>query len=191
VELGSVADAAIAYFYFDFADLRKQRPSNSVSSLITQLCRRVSKLPEDLRDLYKGCNNGNRQPTLRELSALFTTFAKHDIIADIYIVVDALDECPQDENNGRKELLELISTMLALPTSNLHVLVTSRPEIDIKEALEALRPILSIPLQGAGVDADIRLHIESQLAADVKFKSWSHEIKSEIREVLTAGAKGM
>ena len=162
-----------------------------MSSLIVQLCHRVSKLPDALHNLFKGCNNGNRKPSLRELFTVFAVFAKHKDLADIFLVIDALDECSHDENNTRKELLELLNTVLSLPTSNIHILVTSRPEIDIKEALEAIRTILSVPLQGAGVEADINLHIEKQLATDEKFKCWSNEIKSEIKKILTAGANGM
>ncbi|MCJ1244864.1 hypothetical protein MMC30_002065 [Trapelia coarctata] len=190
-EIGSLPDVAVAYFYFDFSDVLKQHPSDFLSSIIGQLSRRVSKLPEILRNLYKGCNNGNRKPTLRELSAVFVAFAELDDFADIYLVVDALDECPQGDNNMRTELLRLISVIHASSSSSMHVLVTSRPEKDIKEALEMMRSTLSVPLQGSGVDADIRLHIENQLAADDKFKLWSNDVKSDIKEVLTAGANGM
>jgi hypothetical protein len=110
-------------------------------------------------------------------------------LEDVFILVDALDECPR--NTGREELLDLIRDIKSWSLSNLHLLVTSRREPDIKEAIMPLLTSLEISIQGPGVESDIKLHITSQLATDPKLKKWSSDFKIEIENTLLAGANGM
>jgi len=178
---------ALAYFYFDFNDTGKQKVSNLVSSLIAQLCNKVVDLPGQLKELYKRCNNGQQQAAVRELSATLSLIVRD--FEDVFIVIDALDECPKDGERG--ELLTLIEEIHARQLSRIHLLVTSRPETDIKEMLMSWVGSWAIPLQGFQVDSDINLHVRSQLSADPKLKKWPDKVKAEVEEALTAGAKGM
>ena len=110
-------------------------------------------------------------------------------LEDVFIVVDALDECPK--SSGREELLDLIRDIKSWSLPSLHLLATSRLEPDIKEALNHLLTSPEIPIQGPGVESDIKLHIHRQLATDVKLKKWSSDLKMEIEDTLVAGANGM
>lgn len=110
-------------------------------------------------------------------------------LQEVFIILDALDECPK--NAGRDEVLELIAEVHAWSFSNLHLLITSRQEPDIEDALTPLLTAPKIAMQGPQVDSDIRLHIECQLERDSKLKKWSADVKAEIMECLVAGANGM
>ncbi|CZR54758.1 uncharacterized protein PAC_04642 [Phialocephala subalpina] len=110
-------------------------------------------------------------------------------LGHVFIVLDALDECPQ--NGDREQLLGVISDMKSRSLDNLHVLVTSRREPDIEEAMLSLLTVPAIPLQGPQVDLDIKLHISSQLSADPKLKKWPKEVKAKIENTLTDKANGM
>jgi ankyrin repeat domain-containing protein 50 len=178
---------ALAYFYFDFSDTEKQEVSAFVSSLITQLCNQVVDIPQELDDLYKKCNNGRQKATMRELKTTLSRIIKD--LEDVFIVVDALDECPK--NGDRGELLEIITEIRAWSSSNMHLLVTSRLEPDIRETLTPLLTSQAISIQGAQVESDIKVHVVSQLAIDPRLKRWSSDIKTEIEKTLTAGANGM
>jgi ankyrin repeat domain-containing protein 50 len=178
---------ALAYFYFDFSDSEKQKVSNLVSSLIAQLCNKVVDLPEQLKELYKRCNNGQQKTSIRELNAALSLIMKD--FEDVFIVIDALDECAKSGERG--ELLTLIEEIHAWSLSKIHLLVTSRPEPDIKAVLMPLVKSQAISIQGSQVESDINLHTRSQLAADPKLKKLSSEVKAEIEKTLTAGAKGM
>ena len=112
-----------------------------------------------------------------------------EALGHVFIVVDALDECPQ--NGDREQLLAMISDMTSRSLDNLHVLVTSRREPDIEEALLSLLTVPAISLQGPQVDLDIKLHISSQLSADPRLKKWSKETKAKIENALTVKADGM
>jgi ankyrin repeat domain-containing protein 50 len=179
-------DFALAYFYFDFNDTEKQEVSNFVSSLIAQLCSKVVDLPEQLKELHKRCNNGQEKAAMHELKAALSGMVKD--FEDVFIIVDALDECPK--NGEREELLGLITEMKSWSPSNLHLLATSRQEPDIKEALTSLTNS-AITIQGSEVESDIKLHIVRELATDPKLKNWSSDIKFEIESTLVAGANGM
>ena len=89
---------AVAYFYFDFDNAEKQDASTFTSSLIAQLCNRVVDLPEQLMELYKSCNNGHQKAAKRELKAMLSQLIKD--LEDVFIVVDALDECPKNGKRG-------------------------------------------------------------------------------------------
>jgi hypothetical protein len=104
-------------------------------------------------------------------------------------VVDALDECPPD--GRREELLELIVEITVWGLAGLHLLVTSRPEPDIEEALTLLLTISAIPIQGESVELDIELHISQQLENDPKLMKWPKNVEEEIKYTLMAGANGM
>jgi hypothetical protein len=55
----------------------------------------------------------------------------------IYIIVDALDECPDVSGtpSAREEVLELVEELACLNLPNLHLCVAGRPEIDIRKTL--------------------------------------------------------
>ena len=109
---------AIAYFYFDFNEPGKQNATSFVSTLIAQLCNHLAELPEELTKLYKTCNNGTQVAALYSLQAALFEVAKK--LDTVFIVADALDECPNDRNL-RVDLLELIETMSTQSSSNIHL----------------------------------------------------------------------
>ena len=100
-----------------------------------------------------------------------------------------MEECRK--NGGREEFLAAISDFKSRSLANLHVLTTSRRELDIEEALLPLITVPAIPVEGSQVDLDIKLHISWQLATDPLLKKWPKAVKAEIEESLTTGANGM
>jgi hypothetical protein len=178
---------ALVYYYFDFNDIEKQSPSNLVSSLVAQLCSKAVNIPAQLKELYQRCNNGQQKASLYELKFMLADIANE--LDDVFIVIDALDECPI--TGERKELMEIITEIKAWPLSNIHLLTTSRQELDIEETLKPLLCGLSIPIQGLQVSLDIKSHIIHQLDVDSKLSQWSDDVKREIQDTLMAGANGM
>ena len=58
----------------------------------------------------------------------------------IYIILDALDECPNSYGvpTPRSQVLTLVKQLLDLHLPHLHICVTSRPEFDIRATLGRL-----------------------------------------------------
>jgi len=108
-----------------------------------------------------------------------------------FIIADALDECPYGaERTHLSTVLREFSTW-ALP--NLHILVTSRKELDIDKTLAPLVTSSPICIQAEQVDADILLYVRTQLEndADLKERTRSPQLREEIETTLVKGANGM
>ena len=111
----------------------------------------------------------------------------------IYVIVDALDECPNISGRPtpRVELLDLLKELVGWRIPNLHICVTSRPEIDIKFVLEPLA-YSAVSLQDeSGQRKDISDYINTVVNSDRMMQSWRDEDKKLVVNVLTDKAVGM
>ena len=171
----------VLYFYFDFNDTMKRQHEPMLRSLISQLSLHHASKP--LEALYSSCGNGQQQPTF---DALLETFHQMLTVFEAFVVLDALDECEQ-----RPELLANIRTMFEWKDSNCRMLVTSRKEKDITDALMSLtNDEGSLCIQDALVNADIRAYVHARLQTDPKLKRWQKE-QREIENTLMDKADGM
>lgn len=186
----------IAYYYFSFNDGEKQTTCNMASSLVAQICSSITDVPKDLIALYDRCSVWKRRAAMSDLRAilkLLTSRVEGEATAyinDIFIVIDALDECPQRDYE-RKEALDLIEEMKSWSSTKLHLLVTSREETDIKERIVDFVTEPPISIQGSQVAADIDLYINDQLETNRKLKRLPQDLKAEIKKALVEGANGM
>jgi len=146
----------------------------------------MKRVPGEVRKSHERCSNGKHRPSLVELKDMLSQASCN--FDDVFIVLDALDECPKD--GDRAPLLLTISEIIA-GVHNLHLFATSRRLVDIEEALTPLLSFSAIPLQGTVLALDIKMYISCQLATDSSLKKWSSDIKSEIENSLTLGANGM
>ncbi|KAH0559449.1 hypothetical protein GP486_004039 [Trichoglossum hirsutum] len=177
--------AGVVYFYFDFNDAKKQYQESLIRSLITQLSTQSAKLSGALQTLYSHCQDGQQQPCYDTLVETFQSMLGD--FSEIYIILDALDECAD-----REQLLMLIQKINEWKMEKVHILVTSRKEKDVRETLT---PLLTdqISIEGAQVNSDIQLYIRERLHNDpkLKLKKWSEKVREEIEETLMSGAYGM
>jgi hypothetical protein len=112
----------------------------------------------------------------------------------IYLIVDALDECPNDSGlpTAREEVLDLINDLVGLRLPNLHICVTSRPEIDIQTALEPLTTSLRVSLHNQnGQKEDIVDYVSSVVYSDKKMRRWREEDRKLVIDTLSERADGM
>jgi hypothetical protein len=96
-------------------------------------------------------------------------------------------------STARKQVLDLLKDLVGLQLSNLHICVTSRPEIDIRAALEPLAfHSVSIHDQN-GQKKDIEDYIRSVVYADsdTAMRRWRDQDKELVIETLTERADGM
>ena len=109
-----------------------------------------------------------------------------------YIIVDALDECPNSSGtpSARGKVLELIKELVGLELPNVHLCVASRPEIDIQKVLESLNT-LQISLQDeTGQEADIIAYIKSAVDSN-SVLDWTEEDGNLVINTLSQKANGM
>jgi hypothetical protein len=181
------AGKVTAYFFFDFNDVQKQDPEMMVRSLLCQLSQQTIKIPASLDMLFSLCDSGQRQPSLHAIMDALQAMIQD--LPQIYVVLDALDECAQ-----RAELMEMFETMVGWKLPNMHLLVTSQRERDIESSLEGfVDPRNSICLQSKVVDKDIQQYARQRLSDDKRLSKWGKDpaLRQEIETALMEGSKGM
>jgi hypothetical protein len=111
----------------------------------------------------------------------------------IYIVIDALDECPNfpGRPSARDEVLELIEELVDLNLPNVHLCVTSRPEMDIRSVLEPLTTLKISLHDEIGQKRDIIKYIESVVCSDRSMRRWKDEDKRLVVDTLSDKSEGM
>ena len=109
------------------------------------------------------------------------------------MVVDALDECPKLDGE-RAKLLDIIHQIYSWEMKPVHILVTSRRELDIEESLAqnltGLGSFEMISLQGPQVEQDIQKYLRHRLQ-DRQFSKWDENLKRDIELRLASQANGM
>jgi hypothetical protein len=113
--------------------------------------------------------------------------------APIYIILDALDECPITSTipSPREEVLKLVEELVGLHLPNLHICVTSRPEHDIQMVLEPLteRPV-SLHDE-SGQQEDIANYVAFFVDSNRRMRRWREEDKDLVIKTLSEKADGM
>jgi ankyrin repeat protein len=185
--------ATLAFFYFDFRDAAKQDVRSLLSSLLVQLSNRSDKFRTILSELYSAHDRGSQQPSEDTLMTCLKDMLTLPGQGEIYIVVDALDECPNFSGypTPREQVLMIIQELVDLRLPNLHFCIMSRPEVDIREALEPLVVHTLSLHEQAGQNLDIYDYIRSVVYSDTKMRRWREEDKELVIKTLTEKAGGM
>ena len=145
MSLRDAGNASLAFFYFDFRENKKQDLRNFVTSLLVQLSAYSSSCCEIISRLHSTHGKGTQQPSN---VALMNCLRQMLLAAaqPIYIIVDALDECPcySGTPTPRDAVLNLLEGLVGLDLPNLHICITSRLETDIEDILGSLACTVSL-----------------------------------------------
>ena len=109
--------------------------------------------------------------------------------------MDALDESPISSGipSAREKVLHLLKELVGLGLPNLHICVTSRPEIDIRNAVEPLTSLRVSLHDQTGQKEDIADYVRSVVYSnsDTNMKRWKEEDKEVVVKMLSERAGGM
>ena len=183
----------MAYFYFDFRDINKQNRRDLLSSLATQLSDQSHRHCDILNGLYVKHKSGAQKPSEDELIECLKDMLTLPDQQPVYLIIDALDECPDTSGlpSPREQVLDLLNTLVEISPPNLHLCVTSRPEIDIRRVLEPLTSLRVSLHEQSGQKRDIIDYVTSVVQSDPKMRRWRDEDKNMVIETLSEGADGM
>jgi hypothetical protein len=185
--------AIMAYFYCDFRDEEKQNCRNLVLSIISQLCAQSNLCCDVLSRVHAAHEKGAQKPGDQALTECLTEMVSLPVQGPIYVILDALDECPN--NSGmpapREEVLDLVKNLVGLSLPNLHICVTSRPEIEIQTTLEPLTSLCVSLHNQSGQKEDIVDYVSSVVHSDKKMQRWREEDRELVIETLSERADGM
>ena len=191
--LSNAGSAHVAYFFFDFKDTGKQDSRALLSSLLIQLSDQSEQFHGILHGLYLAHQDGSRQPAddslMQCLKDMLATIGQ----VPIYLIVDALDECPNDSGipSSRETVLELVKELVELRCPNLRLCITSRPEFDICTMLEPLATQQVSLHNESGQRRDINDYLTYVVRSDEKMKRWRDDDKTMVIDKLTEKADGM
>jgi Cdc6-like AAA superfamily ATPase len=182
----------VLYFYFVFNDTRKQTLESMVRSLISQLNSKYGDSSKELDSLFSSCENGHRQPTCESLCNAFLRMIEK--VKEVWIVLDALDECNTRKGGPTEGLLSWMSDILVSEQSNVHLLITSRPEQDIKSGVSKFAHNDNVvPIQNDLITDDIRAYVRARVKEGNRLKRWRArpDVQVEIEARLMEKANGM
>jgi hypothetical protein len=186
-------NASLGYFYFDFRDIDKQNLGNMLPSLLIQLSAQSDPCCDVLSRLYSSHNRGVKKPSDSAMIECLKEMLTHGAQGPTYIIMDALDECPNTSGvpSPREDVLGFVDELVGLHITNLHICVTSRPEHDIRAVLEplTLRPV-SLHDE-SGQQEDIAKYVASFVHSDRRMRRWRDEDKELVIKTLSENADGM
>jgi len=193
IVLRDAGEVTLAYFYFDFRDVDKQKLQNLLPSLLIQFFSRSDPYCDVLSRLYSAHDRGVHKPNDWAMVECLKEMLTLDGQPPTYIIMDAVDECPiiSSVPSPREEVLELVDELVGLHLPNLRICVTSRPEVDIQAVLESLgsRPV-SLHDE-SGQKQDIMDYVHTFVHTDRRMRRWRDEDKDLVIKTLSEKADGM
>ena len=188
-------NATMVYFYFDFRNASKQGLRDLLSSLLTQLSACSGPRCDILSDLYLAYDEGDKQPSDTTLTKCLKDMLTLPDQRPTYLIIDALDESSNTSGipSPRETVLQLLKELVSLSLPNLHICVTSRPEIDIRHVLEPLTSLRVSLHDQSGQKKDIADYVRSVVYSDTEqiMRRWKMEDKELVIETLSERADGM
>jgi hypothetical protein len=141
--------ASLALFYCDFREDQRKDLRSLLSSLLVRLCLQTDSYSGIVSKFYSNHAKGSRHPSDGAPAGCSKDLLKLHGLAPVYLIVDALDECPNTSTvrPPRAKVLNLINVLIGsrlvmhtrrfgICDSNLLICVTNRLEPDIKDILD-------------------------------------------------------
>lgn len=181
-EFAASQNSIVLFMYFDYKLQSEQTPLKFIQTILRQLLSSFSKVPPEAEKLYQTvCQNRKDLPGWAELKAIF--FDLCDQSREVFIVLDALDECDKEANRG--PVVEFINDV---KKSKAKLLVTSRPyPADIDELLGLCSQILI-----EASENDIRAYILDRISRSTQIaKLIDATLKEDIVKSVTLKSQGM
>ncbi|KAL8901819.1 MAG: hypothetical protein Q9207_005011 [Kuettlingeria erythrocarpa] len=172
-------DIGVAYIYCNYKSQADQSAANLAATILQQLIQEQPSLAEPVASLYDRHAGRKTRPSLEEIrdamQAVVSNYAK------VYVVIDALDEC-LDQDGSRSQLLSMLRELQS--TGRLFLMVTSRFIPEVVQQF-SLSPMLEIRASAFDVKSSLehristavdgmfllaRLHVDSLLDKCTKKK---------------------
>ena len=187
--------ALIGYYYFDYKDTSKRDIRGMLASVLFQLGCGSDGCWDVLYRVYSTCNNGSEQPSNASLARCLGNILKLTGQLPIFLILDALDECPitTETPSAREKVLDFVEDLVGSGHSNLFLCITSRPEQDIQSVLDPLTsPSHRVSLhEEGGQREDINNYLRSFVQTDRAMRRWKEEDRELVINTLSERAGGM
>ena len=189
----AAATSSVAFFYFDFRDDDKRNRRGLLASLLVQFSAQSDDCCDILSRLYSAHRDGLRQPSDQTLLDCLKEMLTVGKLGTMYIIVDAIDECPTISGtpSSREKVLDLVTDLVNLRNPNLHLCVTSRPEADVWAVLLPLASHSVSLHDEMGQKEDINDYISFFVNSDRIMSQWRNDDRNLVINKLRQEAAGM
>jgi Cdc6-like AAA superfamily ATPase len=177
------ADSVVAYYYCSWDDAQLQTPVHFASTLLRQLCNKLTYIPTCVNNFYQNTKDEVKDQAwfadLQDvLYRVLNTFAR------CFLVIDALDELASQQRSKVVDVVQGINTAVGDKTL-LRLFATSRPhlsypKVDFK--------VLDIVANEHDIRVVISNRLEEHPEADHMLDT---HLKQQIVDTLTLNAGGM
>ena len=171
----------IAYIYCNFQDQDDQRIDNMCASLVVQLCRCRSSVPDSVRDLYDKHGLAGTRPSFHELSLSLSAVVA--LFSRVFIIADALDECQAHDGRVSKFLSEIFELQ---HMAQVNFFATSRPIPGIEERFNG-HSIQEI----SATEHDLALFLDNHTTRLPAFVLKAPALKLQVKNDIIQAAEGM
>ncbi|KAJ7576378.1 hypothetical protein C8J56DRAFT_800037 [Mycena floridula] len=177
---------AVLYVYCDYTHQSDHTPTQLLGSMLKKLVQYRHTISDHLLALHNSHLSQETFPDVAELlTALHTETSFHECV---YIIVDALDECSED-NQARELFFPTNPQGLWSLPDHVHLLITSR---DIFSIAQEYHDEPKIPIEAH--HEDLQTYIKGRIITDVKLKRLvksDKTLEAEIVDQVILKAAGM
>jgi hypothetical protein len=185
----------MAYYYFDFRKDNTQDSYGLLASILSQLSAASNSCHYILSRLYSAYPGGSptRKPACDKLRECLKEMLGLPGQGPFYIIIDAIDECPNTSGlvSAREKVLGIVKELVELRLPNIHLCISSRPEVDIRTVLKPLARLQISLHDEVGQKNDILNYIKSVVRSDCKMQKWRKEEQKLVIDTLSSKADGM
>lgn len=170
----------VAYLYCSYQLRTVQNATNLLAAILCQLVQAQESIPESVLSLHKRHSRGTRPSSdeiVGTLQAVLTAFSK------AYLVIDALDEC-LDQDGNRVRLLAFIRDLQR--DANLNVMVTSRYIPELEEGFEH-----AAKLEVRASKDDVKTFVASHMFQFPRCVKGDEDLASTVENEIVNAADGM
>jgi ankyrin repeat protein len=172
----------IAYVYCSYKETERENVRNLISSILQQLLSQRSTDAFEILDVYQKHIKSKTRPTLREFSDLLQIAIRR--FSRTYVVVDALDECTDIDENRETFVSELTSL---LPGISLFIVSRHLPHLERR-----LEMASRIELKAS--DEDIMAYVRERMAISQRLRGHLEKDPGLLQTIvtkITSKVKGM
>ncbi|KAL5095273.1 hypothetical protein Trisim1_000049 [Trichoderma cf. simile WF8] len=170
----------IAYVYFDYRQ-REEQAEMLLRNLLKQLAQKRPSLPPCVIALYKQEMDQGIPPSLEAISLALQTVAGD--YSKLFIIVDALDECPNSNDCRNRFLAEILRLRHKWAVN---IFATSRQNTDISNRFKG-----GTFIEISAMEEDIRKYLTGNLHLLPDFVRNDVDLKKEIEKTIVGSVQGM
>ncbi|KAM5357250.1 hypothetical protein ACJZ2D_016458 [Fusarium nematophilum] len=152
------SNVAIAYAYCDYQDRNTLSETSIWSSIIRQLVESCQQIPTEVTAFRDKYLEKRSLPTDEERILLVKALSR--LFQKTYILIDALDECSEDNREAFISLAEQVK-------SSVHLLITSRSNLDLTTSFQNLSRINVF-----AHSSDVEVYLNSKMSASKRMSSF-------------------